>query len=244
MKKGYQVILLSTVMICAVFTFVTIAWAAFNTTLTIGGTATVKAQKWNVYFKSAAVDSTATTADNVSIDSIGTSTSTITLSSLAAAFDTPGEKAVYNITIDSDSTFDAKLTDYTEPTIECKTSDPGATTYTPTTGLAAYQAVSNGDYSAVDPAALVCGFISYDYVIASTGFAGTKMATPPAAGTKLNTLVNTFVFDSTLTTGGDHDVDLVLTLYFDKDKTMNANALPTKEVTVSFTNLKTKFTQA
>lgn len=243
MKKGYQVILLSTVMICAVFTFVTIAWAAFNTTLTIGGTATVKAQKWNVYFKSAAVDSTATTAENVSIDSIGTSTSTITLSSLAASFDTPGEKAVYNITIDSDSTFDAKLTEYTEPTITC-TSDAGATSYTPTTGFSAYQGVSNDDYSAVDPAALVCGFISYEYVIGSTGFAGTKMATPPAAGTKLNTLVNTFVFDSTLTTGGDHDVDMVLTIYFDKNKSMKATALPTKDVTVSFTNLKTKFTQA
>jgi hypothetical protein len=99
MKKGYQAILLSAVMMCAVFTFVTIAWATFNTTLKIGGQATVKAQTWNVYFSSAEVDSTNTTASNVAIDSIGSSTSTVTLSSLAAEYDTPGEKAVYNIQI-------------------------------------------------------------------------------------------------------------------------------------------------
>ena len=112
MKKGYQAILLSAVMMCAVFTFVTIAWATFNTTLKIGGQATVKAQTWNIYFSSAEVDSTNTTASNVAIDSIGSSTSTVTLSSLAAEYDTPGEKAVYNIQIKSSSTFDAKLTDF------------------------------------------------------------------------------------------------------------------------------------
>ena len=34
-ENKYQIILLGTVIICAIFTFVTIAWAAFSTTLKI-----------------------------------------------------------------------------------------------------------------------------------------------------------------------------------------------------------------
>ena len=241
MKKGYQAILLSAVMICAVFTFISMAWAAFSTTLTISGTGSVKAQTWNIFFSSASVDSTNTTAKNVSIDSIGSSTGTITLSSLAAQYDTPGQKAVYDITIKSTSSFDAKLTSYVEPTIECKTAT--GSTYTPTTGKAAYDAITDGNYSGVDSAALVCGFISYDYVVASSGFNGVAMGAPVAACTKLNSLVNTLVLDKTSTTSGDSDIDLVLTVYFDKSLAMNSKALPTQDVSVTIKDLKTAFSQ-
>ena len=249
MKKGYQAILLSAVMMCAVFTFVTIAWATFNTTLKIGGQATVKAQTWNIYFSSAEVDSTNTTASNVAIDSIGSSTSTVTLSSLAAEYDTPGEKAVYNIQIKSSSTFDAKLTKYDEPEIKCTSADtPAGTYYTPTTGLAAYSAVTDGDYSGVDSAARVCAFITYEYVVATGGYTGVKMGGSPsvAAGTTVKSLENTLILDKVGTTGGDTDIDLVLTIYFDKNKGLSTTptALPTKDVTVTFNNLKTTFTQA
>ena len=100
MKKGYQAILLSAVMMCAVFTFVTIAWATFNTTLKIGGQATVKAQTWNIYFSSAEVDSTNTTASSVSIDSIGSSTSTVTLKN-AAIYSYKTETQIAGINIGS-----------------------------------------------------------------------------------------------------------------------------------------------
>ena len=84
-ENKYQMILLGSVIICAIFTFVTIAWAAFSTTLQISGTATIKSQTWNVYWSAASVDNSsgATTATAASIDSIGTSTSTISLSSLS-----------------------------------------------------------------------------------------------------------------------------------------------------------------
>ena len=49
-RESFQGILLGIVIMCAVFAFITIAWAAFSQTLTIGGTATVAAQKWNITF--------------------------------------------------------------------------------------------------------------------------------------------------------------------------------------------------
>lgn len=243
MKKGYQAILLSAVLMCAVFTFVTIAWAAFSTTLKIGGTATVKAQTWNVYFKSAQVDSTNTTASNVSIDAIGSSTSTITLSSLAAEFDTPGEKAIYDIVIKNGSTFDAKYKTFTAPTIKCKAADGSGSEYTPTTGKADYDTVSNGDYSAIDPAANVCGFITYEYQL-KNAFQSVVRPTLEAAGQEMKDLEGKIILDKTSTTSAVTEVDLVLTIYFDKSKTMASAALPTKDVTVTISDLKTEFEQA
>ena len=85
-ENKYQMILLGSVIICAIFTFVTIAWAAFSTTLKISGTATIKAQTWNVYWSAASVDNStgATTATSASIDTIGSSTNTISLTALSA----------------------------------------------------------------------------------------------------------------------------------------------------------------
>ncbi len=49
-KESFQGILLGIVIMCAVFAFITIAWAAFSDTLSIGGTATVKKQSWQIDF--------------------------------------------------------------------------------------------------------------------------------------------------------------------------------------------------
>ena len=49
-RESFQGILLGIVIMCAVFAFITIAWATFNSTLTINGTATIAAQKWQVEF--------------------------------------------------------------------------------------------------------------------------------------------------------------------------------------------------
>ena len=49
-KESFQGILLGIVIMCAVFAFITIAWAAFSSNLVINGTATVSAQKWKVEF--------------------------------------------------------------------------------------------------------------------------------------------------------------------------------------------------
>lgn len=55
-KESFQGILLGIVIMCAVFAFITVAWAAFSSTLTINGSATVQAVTWKVKFS---VDGTA-----------------------------------------------------------------------------------------------------------------------------------------------------------------------------------------
>jgi hypothetical protein len=49
-KESFQGILLGIVIMCAVFAFITIAWAGFSSTLTINGSATVEKQSWKVKF--------------------------------------------------------------------------------------------------------------------------------------------------------------------------------------------------
>ena len=67
-----------------------------------------------------------------------------------------------------------------------------------------------------------------------------------AVWTTVKSLENTLILDKVGTTGGDTDIDLVLTIYFDKNEGLSTTptALPTKDVTVTFNNLKTTFTQA
>ena len=243
--KKYQLILLSCVIVCAIFTFVTIAWAAFTTTLRISGTATVKAQSWNVYWSAASADSTNSTSVSASIDSIGSSTSTVTLSALAASYNVPGQKAVYNLSISNGGTFDAKYVQYTAPTITC-TDDGGTTSYTPTTGMTAYtNAVTNNNYTNIG-AASVCAFMSYDLKVRNSFTGATTSSVAVGTDFTVAPLVNSLVLDKTtstgLATGGT--IDLVLTIYFDKDKAMKSEALPTKDVTVTISNLQAKFDQA
>ena len=47
-KKQY--ILLTTVVMCAVMTFISISWAAFSSTLNLSGSANVEAQSWDIDF--------------------------------------------------------------------------------------------------------------------------------------------------------------------------------------------------
>ena len=49
-RESFQGILLGIVIMCAVFAFITIAWAAFSSTLTIDGSATIKKQSWKIHF--------------------------------------------------------------------------------------------------------------------------------------------------------------------------------------------------
>lgn len=241
--KKYQLILLSCVIVCAIFTFMTIAWAAFTTTLKISGTATVKAQTWNVYWSSASVNTSNTTAIQASIDSIGSSTSTITLSALDAKYNVPGQKAVFDVSITNSGTFDAKFVQYTAPTIKC-TDDGGTTEYTPSSGLTAYNtAVTNNNYTNVGAAA-VCAFMSYELKV-KNAFTGATTSSV-AVGTDFTGLANNLVLDKTTSTGiaTGGVIDLELIIYYDKDKVIKQEALPTKDVTVTISNLQAKFDQA
>ncbi len=248
-ENKYQIILLGTVIICAIFTFVTIAWAAFSTTLKISGTATIKAQTWNVYWSAASVDSSsgATTSLNTTIDSIGTATNIISLTQLKADYNTPGQKAVYNVTASNGGTFNAKLTNFTAPTISCKSASDAAyvTQAAATTAFDAAAALTPANYSGLTSAEKVCKFITYELKV-KNAFTSTTNSSGIAAGTTFSTLTNTLVLDKAtstgLATGGSIDLELIV--YFDKNKELPSEALPTEDVSVKFETFEAKFDQA
>ena len=246
--EKYQIILLGSVIICAIFTFVTIAWAAFTTTLKISGTATVKAQTWNVYWSAASVDNSTgkTTSLATSIDGIGSATNIIELKQLKADFNTPGQKAVYNMTMANGGTFNAKLTSYTTPTISCKgASDSAWVTQSAAVPKADVIAKASSVASKTS-AERICNFIEYELKTKTASFTSSVNTTPITAGQNFSTLVNTLVLDKTtstgLATGGQ--LELELTIYFDKDTQLPAEYLPTEEVEIKYETFEAKFDQA
>ena len=245
-ENKYQMILLGSVIICAIFTFVTIAWAAFSTTLKISGTATIKAQTWNVYWSAASVDNStgATTATSASIDTIGSSTNTISLTTLSAEYNTPGQKAVYDVTATNGGTFNAKFTQFTAPVIDCKGASESTWT-TVTDSQTAYTNAGSNISSITSSGAKVCKFITYT-LKTKNAFTSTTNSGGIAAGTDFSTLANTLVLDKTssgtIAAGGAIDLELIL--YFDKDEQMAPEALPTEDVTVRIRTFEAKFDQA
>ncbi len=245
-ENKYQMILLGSVIICAIFTFVTIAWAAFSTTLKISGTATIKAQTWNVYWSAASVDNTAgaTTATAASIDTIGSSTSTISLTALSAEYNTPGQKAVYHITATNGGTFNAKFTQFTAPTIDCKGASE-STYKTVQDSIDAYTAAGSNISSITSTGEKVCKFITYE-LKTKTAFTSTVNSGGITAGTDFSTLANTLVLDkvtsSGIATGGSIELELII--YFDKNEQMAPEALPTEDVSVRIKTFEAKFDQA
>ena len=246
-ENKYQIILLGTVIICAIFTFVTIAWAAFSTTLKISGTATIKAQTWNVYWSAASVDTStgATTSSNTSIDSIGSATDKVVLTQLKADFDTPGQKAVYDVTISNGGTFDALYKAYTAPSISCTS---GSVTTTQADAATKYDAAAlANNFSSLTQAEKVCKFITFEVKTKTTSFTSVKTTTAVPAGTDFTSIADSnSVLDKTSsgTIGAGGAIELEVTLYFDKNEDLPPAALPTSDVSVTFSNMSFKFDQA
>lgn len=128
-KESFQGILLGIVIMCAVFAFITVAWAALSSTLTVSGTASVNAQSWKVGFGStnsavvsSAVEATCTasaagatcpTTPNLPVitaDKFGQSGEPLTVQSLGTFTDVNGS-LTYEWFIVNTGTFDAYLND-------------------------------------------------------------------------------------------------------------------------------------
>lgn len=119
-RESFQGILLGVVIMCAVFAFITIAWAAFSSTLTISGSAKVAQQTWKVQFTN--LDGTAISA-NTAIASpvyggISEAPATDPLYIKANALDVEGnigtinasgDKITYIWMVKNFGTFDAKV---------------------------------------------------------------------------------------------------------------------------------------
>lgn len=126
-RESFQGVLLGIVIMCAVFAFITVAWAALNSTLTISGTATVSAQSWKVGFGklenstysvyasadtlAPAASSAAPTNDpRITSTSFGLSADSTPVRETLANFTTPGESVVYTWYTVNEGTFDAIVT--------------------------------------------------------------------------------------------------------------------------------------
>jgi len=126
-RESFQGVLLGIVIMCAVFAFITVAWAGLSSTLSISGTAAVAAQSWKVGFgnTSGAVltegtttvtttGSTATglpnTLPTLTANTFGLTTGETPSRQTIAEFSAPGEKVVYTWYTVNEGTFAAKVT--------------------------------------------------------------------------------------------------------------------------------------
>ena len=141
-KRGTTIAVVAALIIAVVS--LGIAFAAFSTTLTINGTATVKASKWDIYFSDTGA-ANSKPSENASISSItpsntagGTTTATgtgtyasATTISWNASFKTPGDKVVYKFYVRNDGDYNAKVSN---TPVSKQGSATGETAFTCTTG--------------------------------------------------------------------------------------------------------------
>ncbi len=122
-RESFQGVLLGIVIMCAVFAFITVAWAGLSSQLTIAGTATVSAQSWKIGFGSTATAVVGTDPASVSpaITPSGATIGPVTNPALTATdfgssstvlanFTEPGQKVEYTWYTVNEGTFAAKAT--------------------------------------------------------------------------------------------------------------------------------------
>ncbi len=96
---------------------VSLAYAGFSQTLTISGTATVKAAKWDVHFANLSQNTTGTTVVNTPAQIKTGSTS---IGDYSVSFYSPGDSLTYTFDVVNNGNFAAKLTGLTIGTPTCK----------------------------------------------------------------------------------------------------------------------------
>lgn len=102
-----------------------VGFAAFSTTLQINGTATVNTdgKTWNVLFTGVTETESSTEGVEGSVPSIqngtaGENKTNTAIGQITAAFNAPGQKLQYKITVTNSGTYNAKLTAASIPTLE------------------------------------------------------------------------------------------------------------------------------
>ena len=110
-----------------------VAFAAFSSTLTINGSATVVASNWNVFFTTGAsaadpgtsgtsLPSTQIAESNIQgLPETATGSATVKTADFTweASFKTPGDKVVYDFYVRNEGDYNAKITGINAPQITC-----------------------------------------------------------------------------------------------------------------------------
>lgn len=137
-KRGTQTVIIAVLAVAILVMSIGFAASTYTQNLDItGNTATVKASKWDVHFKSAINDY------SESAGSIAATTHTLTGTSLAfsVTLTNPGDFYEANITAENLGTFDASLTGITMSTLT--TEQKNYVKYTVTVGATEYTATND-----------------------------------------------------------------------------------------------------
>ena len=124
-KEKFNAFLLAIVAMAAVFAFVSVVYAAFSTTLTINGSAVVKAAKWDVHFTNLSALSGTNTkgftyaAPQADPNVNPTLTAATTISGFKAVLTQPGDEVSFTVDIENTGSLNARLTSITLPTLTC-----------------------------------------------------------------------------------------------------------------------------
>ncbi len=128
-KRGTTVAVVAALIIAVVS--LGIAFAAFSTTLTINGSATVQATSWNIFFAPSKADEKSSTPVALTTDNItttGTAASTqadLSASTFtwAATLKTPGDSVRYTFVARNTGDYNAKIRSIVAPQLTCEFAD-------------------------------------------------------------------------------------------------------------------------
>ena len=127
-KRKLEIVTIALAFVFSI-TAVTIAFAAYNSSLTIKGSATAKASKWKVIFKdlsSATIgndNGVTPTAREVTHPSI---VGEVSIETYNVEIKTPGDYLTYNFKIKNDGDFPAQISTFSMPTPTCRNGASGS----------------------------------------------------------------------------------------------------------------------
>ena len=118
-----------------------VGFAAFSTTLTIEGTATVKNSTWDVHFSQIVRNSSSTEGIGLTLPTItnntsaGSNTNQTLINAFDVTFTKPNQKVIYDITVLNAGSYDASLSAYTLGTKNCTGKEDATTATTDATNV-------------------------------------------------------------------------------------------------------------
>ena len=180
-----------------------IAFAAFSSTLTINGTATISASNWDIHFSDASdgktTGGTVTPSLSNSLAS-ATATSTSTAATLTgsaftwgATFKSPGDKVQYHFYVTNQGDYNAILSSISTPGVTCKKGSADETAYCHYISYTvSYDESGNQPVSANDT--LNVGQTKNIYVTATLGDYSATL-TPPTETITVNPTTVTLVYN-------------------------------------------------
>lgn len=120
-ERGAKIIAIVALLIAVVG--LTVGYAAYSSTLTINGTATVDPASWKVNFGYKTGDSLTGTIKGHATETTAPTLADTTISGFDVTLKAPGDSVTYNFLIKNSGTLNAKLANFTMGTLTCAPND-------------------------------------------------------------------------------------------------------------------------